>query len=114
MLLCEPALTAPKVQLRLAGQRLRELQDRNDSQGFIIRKDTATLLRQQKVWLARAKAHKYLVDGIFTNLLERLEMHIKVLLEYFNAADLRCVYQWFLAPLPNLNKRSGLRYRPLF
>ena len=79
------------MQLRLARQRLRELQDRNDSQGSIIREDIASLLRQQKVWLARAKAQNFLVDGTFTDLLERLEMHIEVLLEYFNEADLRCV-----------------------
>lgn len=84
-------LTPSKAQFRLASQRLRQLQDKKDAQGFVVRKDIATLLRQGNAWLARSKAQGLLVEEAFADLLERVERHIGVLLEHLNELDLKSV-----------------------
>lgn len=70
-----------KAQCKLASHELRQLKHRKDSQNFIIRKDIATLLRQQNVWLAHEKAQNLLIEDNAADLLERLEMHVELLLE---------------------------------
>ncbi|TDL27384.1 hypothetical protein BD410DRAFT_762259 [Rickenella mellea] len=75
-----------KAQLRLAAQRLGQLQDRKDSSAKITRKDIATLLQTRNVPLARAKAQNLMKEDTASDLLEILEMHCGVLLEHF--ADL--------------------------
>ncbi|KIL69647.1 hypothetical protein M378DRAFT_7479 [Amanita muscaria Koide BX008] len=70
-----------KAQCKLASHELRQLKHRKDSQNLIIRKDIATLLRQQNVWLAHEKAQNLLTEDNAADLLERLEMHVESLLE---------------------------------
>lgn len=67
------------------------MQDKKDAQGFIVRKDIATLLRQRNIWLARAKAQGLLIEEASVDLLERVDMYIGVLLGHFNELDLKSV-----------------------
>ncbi|KAK2467004.1 hypothetical protein APHAL10511_001262 [Amanita phalloides] len=78
-----------KGQLKLTSQRLRQLQDRKDAQGRLIRKDIAILLRKRTIWLARLKAQSLLIEEASADLLERLEMYIGVLLEHFGELDMK-------------------------
>lgn len=91
----EPA--SVKTQLRLASQRLGQLQAKLDSQGNVSRKDIATLLQQGDVALARAKAQKIIQDDILGDLLETLEMEIGVILEHFSELE-----HSSLAPSPTI------------
>lgn len=86
-----------KTQLRLASQRLGQLQAKLDSQGNVSRKDIATLLQQGDVALARAKAQKIIQDDILGDLLETLEMEIGVILEHFSELE-----HSSLAPSPTI------------
>ena len=52
-----------------------------------MRKDIATLLQQQNVELARAKAQKLMQEDVMGDLLEALEMHVGLLLEHFQELD---------------------------
>ncbi|KAJ8522908.1 hypothetical protein ONZ45_g563 [Pleurotus djamor] len=73
--------------LRLTSQKLGQLQERNDAQGKIMRRDIATLLQQDKVDLARAKAQSLLQQDSASDTLEVLEMHTGMLLEHFNQLE---------------------------
>ncbi|KAG6903192.1 hypothetical protein C0995_002735 [Termitomyces sp. Mi166 len=76
-------------QLRLTSRKLGQLQERQDSQGAITRKDIATLLQQRKVSLARAKAQSLQREDALGDLLEVLEMYVGQLLEHFQELDQR-------------------------
>ncbi|KAI0673046.1 regulator of Vps4 activity in the MVB pathway-domain-containing protein [Trametes maxima] len=76
-----------KAQLRLAAQRLGQLQDRMESQAQITQRDIVTLLQQGNVALARAKAQKQMREDIRGNLLQMLEMHIGVILGHLNELE---------------------------
>ena len=67
------------------------MQDKKDAQGFIVRKDIATLLQQGNIWLARAKAQGLLIEDTSADLLERVDMYIGVLLQHLNELDLKSV-----------------------
>ncbi|KAJ7710027.1 regulator of Vps4 activity in the MVB pathway-domain-containing protein [Mycena rosella] len=97
--------TSVKALLRLTSQRLGQLQEKKDSKASITRRDIATLL-QGNVGLARAKAQNLIQeDGMLSlfqmakltwvqvsgDLLEVLEMHVGVLLEYFVELDAQYV-----------------------
>lgn len=74
---------AVKAQLRLTAQRLGQLQERQDSQGQVTRKDIANLLQQGDTVLARAKAQALVHDDSLGDLFEALEMHIGLIVEHF-------------------------------
>lgn len=78
--------------MRLCTQRLGQLQDKKDSQGQITRRDIATLLQQEQVALARAKAQKLAREDALEVLLQVLEMHISVVLEHFAELESKCVF----------------------
>ncbi|KAI6035977.1 regulator of Vps4 activity in the MVB pathway-domain-containing protein [Pisolithus microcarpus] len=67
--------------LRTTSYRLCQLQERKDSQGQIIRRDIATLLYNGDVGLARAKAQNLMLEDRMGDLLEVLEMCVRVVLE---------------------------------
>ncbi|KAI5985618.1 hypothetical protein EDD15DRAFT_1626404 [Pisolithus albus] len=67
--------------LRTTSHRLCQLQERKDSQGQIIRRDIATLLYNGDVGLARAKAQNLMLEDRMGDLLEVLEMCVRVVLE---------------------------------
>lgn len=52
-----------------------------------MRRDIATLLQQQNVGLARAKAQKLMQEDKMRDLLEVLEIHVGLLLEHFQELD---------------------------
>ncbi|KAJ7343602.1 regulator of Vps4 activity in the MVB pathway-domain-containing protein [Mycena albidolilacea] len=79
--------TSVKALFRVTSQRLGQLQEKKDSKASITRRDIATLLQQGNVGLARAKAQNLIQEDVAGDLLERLEMHIGVLLEHFNEID---------------------------
>lgn len=64
-----------------------QLQEKNDSQGNITRRDISTLLQQSNVSLARAKAQKLIQDDAFGDALEILGMYTGVLLEHIHELD---------------------------
>jgi hypothetical protein len=71
----------------LTSQRLGQLQEKKDSKGNITRRDTATLLQQGNIGLARAKAQNLIQEDASGDLLEVLEMHVGLILEHFNELD---------------------------
>lgn len=83
--------TQVKAQLRLAAQRLGQLQDKKDSLARITSRDIATLLGQRNVTLARAKAQKLMEDEAISDALEVLEMHCGMLLERMSDFEKRYV-----------------------
>ncbi|KAF9053556.1 hypothetical protein BDZ89DRAFT_1107262 [Hymenopellis radicata] len=78
---------AVKNQLRWTCQRLGQIQEKNDSQGSITRRDISTLLQQNNVSLARAKAQKLVQEDVFGDILEIMGMYTGVLLEHINELD---------------------------
>ncbi|THU86443.1 hypothetical protein K435DRAFT_822154 [Dendrothele bispora CBS 962.96] len=76
-----------KAQIRLASQKLGQLQDKNDSKSNITRRDISTLLQQGDVGLARIKAQNLIQEDAFGDLLEMLEMQLGILLERFNEVE---------------------------
>jgi hypothetical protein len=71
----------------LTRQRLDQLQEKKDYEGQITRTDIATLLRQGQVETARAKAQKLIQEDVSGDLLRVLEMHVSLLLEYFDEIE---------------------------
>ncbi|KAG7452620.1 uncharacterized protein BT62DRAFT_925178 [Guyanagaster necrorhizus] len=78
---------AVKYQLRLTGQRLGQLQERNDSKSSITRRDISTLLQQGDIVLARAKAQKLIEEDAAGDVLEMLAMYSGLLLEHFHELE---------------------------
>jgi hypothetical protein len=60
--------------LRTTSQRLGQLQERNDAQGQLTRRDIATCLSQGHLALARANAATLIQEDVMGDLLEELEM----------------------------------------
>ncbi|KAF8969987.1 regulator of Vps4 activity in the MVB pathway-domain-containing protein [Flammula alnicola] len=85
MIKWEPA--AAKSQLRLASQRLGQVQATIDSQANITRTDIATLIQRGNVPLAREKAEKLIMDEAYGDLLEELEMQLGILQEHFQELE---------------------------
>jgi hypothetical protein len=63
------------------------MQEKKDYEGQITRTDIATLLRQGQVEAARAKAQKLIQEDVSADLLRVLEMHVSLLLEYFDEIE---------------------------
>jgi Regulator of Vps4 activity in the MVB pathway len=80
----DPGLQA---ELRLAAQKLGQIQARYDSQATITRVDIATLIQQGNIPLARDKAEKLIQDESFGDLLAELEMQVGLLLEHFRELE---------------------------
>lgn len=78
---------ATKALLRSTSQRLGQIQERIDSQGQITRRDIATLLQQNNTALARAKAQNLIQDDAKGDLLEMVEMHVSMIIEYLGELD---------------------------
>ena len=69
-----------QAQLRLTAQRLGFLQDKQEAQAQITRKDIVILLQQGNVSIARAKAQKLMREDIVGDLYQSMEMHVGVIL----------------------------------
>jgi vacuolar protein sorting-associated protein IST1 len=74
-------------ELRLATQRLGQMQARYDSQATITRADISTLIQQGNIPLARDKVEKLIQDETFGDLLAELEMQVGLLLEHFRELE---------------------------
>ena len=74
-------------QLRLTAQRLGQLQDKMESQAQITRKDIATLLQQDNVVVARAKAQKLMNEDALGDLLQTLEMHVGMIVGHLSELE---------------------------
>ena len=73
-----------QAQVRLAAQRLGQLQDRKDASASITSRDIATLLSQRNVSLARAKAQNLMREDAVSDVMEVLEMYCSVIQERFS------------------------------
>ncbi|KAH9934663.1 regulator of Vps4 activity in the MVB pathway-domain-containing protein [Fomitopsis serialis] len=76
-----------KSQLRVTAQRLGQMQDRMDSQAQITRRDIVTLLQQDNVALARAKAQKLMNEDALIDLLQTLEMHVGMIVGHLGELE---------------------------
>ncbi|KAJ7651497.1 regulator of Vps4 activity in the MVB pathway-domain-containing protein [Mycena polygramma] len=76
-----------KVQLRLAVQRLRILQQKKEAQAKASRRDIATLLERAKIETARIKVETIINEDIHVELLELLELYSELLLARFGLLD---------------------------
>jgi len=73
--------------LRSTSQRLGQIQERIDSQAQITRHDIATLLQQNNIPLAHAKAQNLIQDDAMGDLLEVLEMHVSAVIEHLGELE---------------------------
>jgi len=80
--------TRTKVQLRLAVQRLRMLQEKKEALAKSSRRDIATLLERGRVETARVKVEAIIGDDIHVELLELLELYCELLLARFGLLEL--------------------------
>ncbi|KAF9483904.1 hypothetical protein BDN70DRAFT_873304 [Pholiota conissans] len=78
-----------KAQLRLASQRLGQVQAKHDSLANITYTDIATLIQRGNVSLAREKAEKLVMDEAYGDLLEELELQIGVVQEHIHELERR-------------------------
>jgi len=76
-----------KVQLRLATQRLKTLQEKKEAQAKVSRRDIATLLERNKVETARIRTEALISDDIHLELLEVLELYCELLTARFGMLD---------------------------
>ncbi|GJJ13403.1 hypothetical protein Clacol_007657 [Clathrus columnatus] len=77
-----------KVQLRLAVQRLRILQEKKQAQAKSTRRDIATLIERGRVETARIKVENIINEDIHVELLELLELYCELLIARFGLLDL--------------------------
>ncbi|KIJ54223.1 hypothetical protein M422DRAFT_25164 [Sphaerobolus stellatus SS14] len=76
-----------KVQLRLAIQRLRMLQQKKEAQAKASRRDIATLLERGKIETARIKVENIINEDIHVELLELLELYCELILARFGLLE---------------------------
>ncbi|EPT03464.1 hypothetical protein FOMPIDRAFT_1022423 [Fomitopsis schrenkii] len=76
-----------KVQLRLAIQRLRTLQEKKGAQAKAARRDIAMLLEKGKLETARIKVENIIHEDIYIELLELLELYCELLHARFALLD---------------------------
>jgi len=76
-----------KVQLRLAVQRLRTLQQKKEAQAKASRRDIALLLERGKLETARIKVETIINEDIHVELLELMELYCELLLARFGLLD---------------------------
>jgi len=76
-----------KVQLKLAVQRLRTIQEKKESLAKAARRDIATLIERGKLETARIKVESIIHDDIHVELLEILELYCELLTARFGLLD---------------------------
>ncbi|KZT08602.1 DUF292-domain-containing protein [Laetiporus sulphureus 93-53] len=76
-----------KVQLRMAVQRLRTLQEKKGAQAKASRRDIAVLLEKGKLETARIKVENIIHEDIYVELLELLELYCELLHARFGLLD---------------------------
>jgi len=76
-----------KVQLRLAVQRLRILQEKKEALAKKSRRDIATLLEKGKVETAKLRTETMINEDIYVELLELLELYCELLVARFGILD---------------------------
>ncbi|KAG8810138.1 hypothetical protein FRC17_003076 [Serendipita sp. 399] len=76
-----------KVQLKLAVQRLRTVQEKRESLAKSARRDIATLVERNKLETARIKVEGIIHDDIHVELLEILELYCELLTARFGLLD---------------------------
>ncbi|KAH8110584.1 DUF292-domain-containing protein [Phellopilus nigrolimitatus] len=79
--------TKTKIQLRIAVQRLRLLQEKKEAQAKTARRDIATLLEQRKIEKARVRVENIITEDIHVELLELLELYCELLIARFGLLD---------------------------
>ncbi|KAF9264775.1 hypothetical protein L218DRAFT_202911 [Marasmius fiardii PR-910] len=77
-------LNSVKALLRTTSQRLGQLQDKNDAEGSITRREIASSLQHGNVAFARMKAQNVMQEDAFGDVLEMLEMHVGIILEHLS------------------------------
>jgi len=77
-----------KVQLRLAVQRLRTMQEKQAALAKAYRRDIAGLIERRKMETARIKAESLIHEDIYVELLELLELYCELLIARFGLLDL--------------------------
>ncbi|EEB91690.1 hypothetical protein MPER_09917, partial [Moniliophthora perniciosa FA553] len=75
------------VQLRLAVQRLRTLQQKKEAQAKTARRDIATLVERGKTETAKIKVEGIINEDIHIEVLELLELYCELLLARFGVLD---------------------------
>ncbi|CAG7853905.1 SubName: Full=Related to IST1-Putative translation initiation factor, has a role in resistance to high concentrations of sodium {ECO:0000313/EMBL:CCA67918.1} [Serendipita indica DSM 11827] len=76
-----------KVQLKIAVQRLRTLQEKKASLAKMARRDIAQLVERNKMETARIKVESIIGDDIHIELLEILELYCEILTARFGLLD---------------------------
>jgi len=76
-----------RVQLRLAVQRLRTLQEKKQAQAKSARRDISILVERNKIETARIKVEGIISEDIHVELLELLELYCELLLARFGVLD---------------------------
>jgi len=76
------------VQLRLAVQRLRILQDKKEALAKKSRRDIATLLEKSKIETAKLRVESMINEDIHVELLELLELYCELLIARFGILDI--------------------------
>jgi len=77
-----------KVQLRLAVQRLRMVQQKKEAQAKSARRDIATLIERGKLETARVKVENIINEDLHVELLELLELYCELVLARFGLLEL--------------------------
>ncbi|KAF8527594.1 DUF292-domain-containing protein [Hysterangium stoloniferum] len=77
-----------KVQLRLAVQRLRMLQEKKSAQAKSARRDIATLIERGKLETARIKVENIINEDIYVELLELIELYCELLIARFGLLEI--------------------------
>ncbi|CAE6476255.1 unnamed protein product [Rhizoctonia solani] len=77
-----------KVQLRLAVQRLRMVQQKQEALAKKARRDIATLVEKGKIETARVRVENIINEDIHNELLELLELYCELLVARFGLLDM--------------------------
>ncbi|KAF8600869.1 DUF292-domain-containing protein [Ceratobasidium sp. AG-I] len=80
--------TRTKVQLRLAVQRLRMVQQKQEALAKTARRDIATLVEKGKLETARVRVEHTINEDIRVELLELLELYCELLIARFGLLDM--------------------------
>ncbi|KZW00507.1 DUF292-domain-containing protein [Exidia glandulosa HHB12029] len=80
--------TRTKVQLRLAVQRLRILQEKKAAMAKAARREIATMLERGKIETARIKVEGIINEDVYLELLELMELYCELLISRFGLLDM--------------------------
>ena len=78
-----------QTQIRHGIQTLRQLQDQKLSDAHIARRDIATLLKQNNILLARAKAQKLLKEESVCEVLDIVDSYCTFILDHYKELEKR-------------------------